>query len=379
MSKEVTYIIYRILNIKTRKFYIGKTKQTLKKRWSVHKAHGKYGYKKNGKSYLYLSMKKYGVESFEIKQIDTAYGVEHSKWLETFYIKYYNSCDSRYGYNLIYDSPDGGIWQTHEEKIKNGKRIRAKRIIKNGSTGVYFCEINGQKKKNPWMCKFMHLGKGKAKRFKTQQEATECYDMLYMHVMNGEIPPNHPEKIEQYLKVDLKAHFEDFYKEIKKSSKYFYVSKSHSYKTWSANINLGSGNNLYLGEWKTEEEAAIAHDKARFYYGIERGRYNFPDLVKNYDKEDIEPFILECRDPLRQIGRQVSSKYRGVTKHKQCVNLWCWEYKDNGKRIRGTSQCEILAAETRDMGVLKVYGDKAILNFPEKLDYYKSKLAAPQN
>lgn len=60
------YKVYKITNKVNNKYYIGMTKQELRKRFSQHKTASK---KESVKSYLYNAMKKYGVENFEIEQL----------------------------------------------------------------------------------------------------------------------------------------------------------------------------------------------------------------------------------------------------------------------------------------------------------------------
>lgn len=58
------YTIYRILNKIDGKTYIGYTSQLPNKRFAVHRAMARKTYPKIGKSYLYNSMRKYGIENF---------------------------------------------------------------------------------------------------------------------------------------------------------------------------------------------------------------------------------------------------------------------------------------------------------------------------
>ena len=58
------YKVYKITNLINSKYYIGMTKQTIKRRFSQHKESSK-----KGKSYLYNAIRKYGVENFEIEQL----------------------------------------------------------------------------------------------------------------------------------------------------------------------------------------------------------------------------------------------------------------------------------------------------------------------
>ena len=59
------YKVYKITNKLSGKYYIGMTKQSLKKRFSQHKTNSKNG----GKTYLSNALRKHGVENFEIEQL----------------------------------------------------------------------------------------------------------------------------------------------------------------------------------------------------------------------------------------------------------------------------------------------------------------------
>jgi hypothetical protein len=50
---------------------------------------------------------KYGSNNFEIKIIDRAKKFEEMVFLESFYIRYYNSNNKKYGYNLMVENPFG--------------------------------------------------------------------------------------------------------------------------------------------------------------------------------------------------------------------------------------------------------------------------------
>ena len=47
---EKNYFIYKITNNINGKVYIGRTTQTIQKRWFVHQCHAKYDYTKNKKT-----------------------------------------------------------------------------------------------------------------------------------------------------------------------------------------------------------------------------------------------------------------------------------------------------------------------------------------
>ena len=89
--------MYKITN----KIYIGYTSKTIQYRWNGHLKEIKKGTNRK----LYDAIRKYGVENFEITEIDRDDSASIEDWLhlETLYIIVHDSVDN--GYNMTY----GGI------------------------------------------------------------------------------------------------------------------------------------------------------------------------------------------------------------------------------------------------------------------------------
>lgn len=90
--------IYKITNDINNKIYIGKTLQTIEKRWKEHSRD--YKRENINKRPLYLAMKKYGIEHFHIEEIEEC-SLERSDERERYWIEYYGSF--KYGYNATID------------------------------------------------------------------------------------------------------------------------------------------------------------------------------------------------------------------------------------------------------------------------------------
>lgn len=86
-------VIYVITNKLNGKRYVGQTTRGLKRRWKDHKY-----YSKKGKTYLYCSMRYYGVDNFEIKAILYC-EKKHLDMFEIQLIKNMKTMDRRFGYN----------------------------------------------------------------------------------------------------------------------------------------------------------------------------------------------------------------------------------------------------------------------------------------
>lgn len=130
---EVYGIIYKITNKVNGKVYIGQTAQKngfksrypykgvgIERVYNHHKYLSDKGLVRHFNKHLYMSIEKYGIESFEVSEVfDIAFSKEELDIKEITYIKYYN-CINR-GYNVC----DGGNYSV----IKNGdKHYRSKYI-----------------------------------------------------------------------------------------------------------------------------------------------------------------------------------------------------------------------------------------------------------
>jgi len=123
-------IIYKITNKVTNKIYIGLTSVSLKERWTNHKSNCKNPAKYT--SALYCSMRKHGIENFNIEQIDTALSLEELNLKEKVYIKALNSLVPN-GYNL---DDGGGSQNCHPETRAKISATLKGRPIKNRMNGA---------------------------------------------------------------------------------------------------------------------------------------------------------------------------------------------------------------------------------------------------
>lgn len=101
-------IIYCITNKVNGKRYIGQTTMPLYKRWHAHK-------KANGRCIsIAAAIKKYGVDAFEIIEIDRAFSREELDEKEVAHIAAANTLDPQFGYNLR----PGGMSATFSEETR---------------------------------------------------------------------------------------------------------------------------------------------------------------------------------------------------------------------------------------------------------------------
>lgn len=105
----MTGIIYKITNNINNKVYIGKTLETLEKRWKQHQK----DYLRFSDRPLYRAINKYGIENFTIEIIEQP-SIEILSERECYWIEYYNSF--HFGYNATLGG-DGKILYDYQKIV----------------------------------------------------------------------------------------------------------------------------------------------------------------------------------------------------------------------------------------------------------------------
>lgn len=109
--------IYKITNKINGKIYIGLTTRTINIRWNEHKYNSTCDGDKNGDTYFYRAMRKYGPENFTIEEIDGANSLSELGYREWLLIHKFN-CLAPNGYNSIEGGGARGA-PSEESKRKN--------------------------------------------------------------------------------------------------------------------------------------------------------------------------------------------------------------------------------------------------------------------
>lgn len=105
------------------KIYIGQTINSLEHRRKQHYREAK---NRNRKSvYFHNALNKYGFENFIFEQIDTASTLDELDKKEQYWIKYYNSMNKMFGYNLDSGGHKGGV-KSESTKKKIGESTKIK-------------------------------------------------------------------------------------------------------------------------------------------------------------------------------------------------------------------------------------------------------------
>ncbi len=310
-------------------------------------------------TYLYHTMRKYGIENFEIKQIDSANSFKHCVFLEGFYIKYYNAIDPNYGYNLTIDGyGDGKEFVSDETRKMIGLNSHIK--SRNRSHGVSW-----DKKRNKWCFNMFYNGKNVSKRFENKEDAETARDIASIFQYGEKAVLIHPDKKEEYLNMNITEYLDKICVIRKPKSKYLEVL--HDGSAFNARATAGKGNRVFLGRYNTEEEAAVVRDKVTYYLHGEDAVMNFPNLVSkdSYISEGKE--IYEKRtNPNKPLFRRKgkTSVFNGV--NKRSPKTWEMILTFNGNRIREIHLDEVSAARAHDYHCRVNSVNLNRLNFPSE-------------
>lgn len=125
-------IIYKITNTYNDKIYIGQTIYTTLKRWAAH-------VRSQCKTPFKRAINKYGKKSFIVEEIDIAYSKNELNYLEEYWIKFYRSTESKYGYNI-------SLGGNHVQLSREYRLKRAKFFIKCVEENVIYCTVKDAEK-----------------------------------------------------------------------------------------------------------------------------------------------------------------------------------------------------------------------------------------
>jgi hypothetical protein len=373
------FIVYKITNLINGKIYIGQTKKNLLHRWSVHKAYAKNYKKYNsniGKSYFYNSIRKYGEENFKIEVLDdTAKNLKELSILEMFYIIQFRSYNPKIGYNIsliVNKIPDD---YPNEHKIKRSisTHLRKSKGKKSNYYGVSYVNTVDYKRKKPWRCRFTFLKSKKLKRYETEIEAAEAYDKVFLHLIPNELPKNFPEKLEDYKKEDLKSFYDDFMEDKTiQTSEYWGVCRSKCNRYFSVRLRE-KDEDYYLGMCKTEKEAALVHDKCRFFhFKGKMDKLNFPQKFQNLDYKEFEEFYNDRLNLVNERRKRLESKntfFYAKPHYKRKDGTISYRYiiHHNLKKYYGCGfSNEIECAKAADVKCVEI-GKDGPFNFPDEI------------
>lgn len=167
-------IIYKITNKINGKIYVGQTTRSLNERILEHARHNTIVVDK--------AMQKYGIDSFEIEQIDSASNIDELNEREKYWIKYYD-CVVPNGYNQC-NGGENTAGYHHKEESKR-KMSKTKSAIYIGRNNPFFGKKHSDisKKKMSEQRKGMgHLSEEQVKRLRSSH-----YKVKVRNVETGEV------------------------------------------------------------------------------------------------------------------------------------------------------------------------------------------------
>jgi hypothetical protein len=284
------YYVYKFTNKVNSKIYIGYTSQTLKERRKNHKQTPNMAKTRN--THWGRAIAKYGIDGFVMNLISEHSTADEAKEAEVHWILKEKSYLSHIGYNSKVEKDGGREFLSEEEKQKIS--FSARKNKKGGTHGVcVFLNKTSEK----FTSSITWKNEIYQKYFDNLEDAKIASDMFLYYVYGLGIKYNYEDRLSLYSEDSLYFNFCGF-KMLKKSadeSKFFGVAKRIN--NWQALVNL-DGRVKSLGFYGTEEEAAIAADKARFSFRGENSRfYNFPEKIKDYNKEECKEFLEKSIKP----------------------------------------------------------------------------------
>lgn len=349
------YIIYKITNLINRKIYIGRTTQLLKTRWDAHRNGITAGKNKHLK--LYKAFKKYGIENFKIEQIDRTNSFEKLRNLEGEYILKFQSYKDEIGYNMSIDT-NKGLELLSEESInrrrKSIHKANSKRRVAKYGIGVRFS-------KGIYSANICFHGEQYYMAGDSIESAKIIYDKLAIYFYKEDAELNFPNI--KYTEEEILNNYNKCieHKNLNPTSKY--IGVYHKDNLFMA--SLSKNKKMYIiGSYKTEKEAALAVDKARYYLRPEDPlkKYNFLDKISEYKNLDIKSWFEST-----QISREM-----GVVPDWRIKKFAAKVSVNNKYKSYGYFDSKEDAAIRRDLVVL-YYKLNQPLNYPEKIEEYNKK------
>lgn len=208
-------VIYKLQNKLNGKIYIGRTKQSLPKRMSVHR-------RSSDCKYLYNALKKYGEDVFTKEIIYETDNEDDLCNKERELILKYNSLSPN-GYNLVLETNQG---RTFHDKTKSRMSMSHQGKCHRSKTSSKYLGVRKRDGMNEFDVRINKHNKTYSNFFCNEIEAAEAYDKvaLYLYGLNARI--NFPENVFKYRTINLRKFFESFCNPHHYSSKFRGVCKT---------------------------------------------------------------------------------------------------------------------------------------------------------
>ena len=185
--------VYKILNCKNGKFYIGSS-VNVEKRFNSHRKELIANCHNN--SHLQHAWNKYGEDAFEFSVIEEVQDKQKLRERETYYLKITNCTDRNIGYNLL-DNANIGLGVQASEEVRH-KISEACSGSKNGNYGRKHTEEELIKmRNNRWGIGYVCKPRKKGKQ-KSPDELRESYKRISEYMKNRVVSEETRQKLRQY-------------------------------------------------------------------------------------------------------------------------------------------------------------------------------------
>ena len=204
-------------------------------------------------------------------------------------------------------------------------------------------------------------------QFDDEESAAIAYDRVAREIHGDKATLNFPERRLRSASVDEMRRWARKLFKKRKSSRYRgVVACACSRQPWLAKITCREARKereLLLGTWGTEEEAALAYDRAALFYLERYGRepeLNFPERSGELEPAAAASLTAES---YRSFKTTTSSRFRGVHLERR-TGKWVARIKvEQRQRHLGLFDEEHDAALAYDRAALDAWGDRAKVNF----------------
>ena len=253
--------------------------------------------------YIDRAIEFHGVDNFVNEIICNCRNLTHANEMEKFFIAFYDTFEGD-GYNLT----EGGSNAKKSLSVKK-KMSKAKQGWKPASSKRLFLGVSTRKGSKSFTTTVsVGLSNSKSKNFPTQIEAAEAYDKVVLFIFGNDAVLNFPEKLDDYLSLDLELfynlfifnnspRYSNFVGVTKKKDKFGNLKwtvlfQGRLRKILYAQIRETGGDFIPLEFFDTEIDAAIFSDKFIFYFDLPC-RFNFPEIIVNLSKTELASIFAE--------------------------------------------------------------------------------------